>query len=69
MVKTMAKKPETVTGRWPVAIRDHEGKRVSAGGRATVSRAKADEFDARFGRLEADPAVVPPQAGLSEPGS
>lgn len=47
----MAKKPETVTGRWPVAVRDHEGTRVAPGEPATVLKARADEFDARFGRL------------------
>lgn len=55
----MVKKPDTETGRWPVAVRDHDGKRVAPGKPATVTTEKAAEFDARFGRL---PEAVPPAA-------
>lgn len=49
----MAKRPDqrTVTGRWPVAVQDIDGRSVPAGQPATVAAAKAAEFDGRFGRL------------------
>ena len=59
-----AKETETVTGRWPVAVYDAAGKRVPAGEPATVTKAKAAEFDRRFGRLPVEPTA--PEAKAAE---
>ncbi len=65
----MAKNSDLVTGRWPVAVRDHEGKRVEPGNPAKVSREKASEFDARFGRQSDEPSGVSATLKPAEPAS